>query len=1055
MNSRTSKIFWRVLKVFGVITGIVSLLFSVAIWIISKEKDEWLLGQIQAYMRQSQSGELKIGKAELLVLRNFPDVTLELDSIDYFEHVDSLRAAAENPILHADQVFLAVKLLPLLERKLEVTEINLINAQINIEEDSTGTLNISRALSKPARQKKIVKKTTPKQTVPKATEEKKVAPKPAPLPKTEPHPPLQIDLQNLFLSEILITWKASADPIPSIVLLREIDCEFSRQEQTVTAEIRADQQIRSININGITIPSGDVSIDADLTYEIEKQRLSIDQGEIHYDVFSASVIGTYEHAKKQYLDLQVDASSNDLQLLSAIIKPEVLRHNPDLLKNVDVYIKGRVHGEVAKQLPQVDLNFGVKDLDFKFIKRPGSFQNIGFDGKFLSGSDPDFSKAILELKNIRGQLPGGYVKGHVKITDFVNPYLRYDMTVQAKMDGYDEIFRMDQLKKLKGKISIDAHFDGLLKEFSKHDTDNTRRSAVVLDNISFEISRTKQMISGLSGKIENNNNVVTIQEVKFSYGNNDVLLNASIENFVHFLFNQNNEIKAYGKWYSQQLFTKDFILDTLLSAEVQDRVSDLSFDFQLNTKRNEVATSDKPDIVFNIQNLNAKFDKLPDIRQLNTIGVLSRRSGEPHLSVEKFQIALPIGTVDVTGDLVIPKKDLWKLSAHVRLNKFPWTYVRELVAELREGDEPKAKNILVSEMDIVNSDVYLDATLIPFPFDITGVTIEKGWASYATPKRSVVAAKNIKLSLENLFFIHPNNTGVITGLKSTKGNISLKQVTVPGMNRSDYNISVEGKDNLLTIDFVRVTPRIENQKGLLTMDISKKEIAYHLQMEAQGADLEYFIERFSKKKNLLNGQIDYSVDLQTRAADWSEVVKNVRGKIEITGNNLLLYGVDVDNVLRKYEKSQNFNLTDLGAVVVAGPVGLAVTKGSDFISLAKVSLDSTQQTRIQHLYAKWSIDNKQLSTEDVAFATLANRIAFNGQIDFGNDSIPGLTIAVIDKNGCSLMDQKLYGKMNNLQTGKLNITKTLLGSVINFVNAVVGKDCKPVYNGRVEAPITQ
>ncbi len=50
------------------------------------------------------------------------------------------------------------------------------------------------------------------------------------------------------------------------------------------------------------------------------------------------------------------------------------------------------------------------------------------------------------------------------------------------------------------------------------------------------------------------------------------------------------------------------------------------------------------------------------------------------------------------------------------------------------------------------------------------------------------------------------------------------------------------------------------------------------------------------------------------------------------------------------------------------------------------------------------------------------------------------------------MDQKLYGKTTDLKTGKLNITKAIFGSVINFVNVIVGKDCKPVYTGTVKAP---
>jgi AsmA protein len=219
----------------------------------------------------------------------------------------------------------------------------------------------------------------------------------------------------------------------------------------------------------------------------------------------------------------------------------------------------------------------------------------------------------------------------------------------------------------------------------------------------------------------------------------------------------------------------------------------------------------------------------------------------------------------------------------------------------------------------------------------------------------------------------------------------------------------------------------------------------------EGAHLDYFVKKYYKKK-LMEGLIDYSLDIATKGSTLAQAKENLSGEIEIRGDSLLLYGMDVDDILKKYRKSQNFNLTDVGAVLIAGPVGLAVTKGSDFVSLATVNFNSNQQTRIKSLLTKWKLKDRQLSTEDVAFSTHQNRIAFDGQIDFAKDSIPGLTISVVDKNGCSLMDQKLYGKMGKIQTGKLNVTKTLLGSVINFANAIVGKDCKPVYTGQVKDP---
>jgi AsmA protein len=203
----------------------------------------------------------------------------------------------------------------------------------------------------------------------------------------------------------------------------------------------------------------------------------------------------------------------------------------------------------------------------------------------------------------------------------------------------------------------------------------------------------------------------------------------------------------------------------------------------------------------------------------------------------------------------------------------------------------------------------------------------------------------------------------------------------------------------------------------------------------------------------MKGTIDYSLDIHSSGSTWEILKQNMAGEIAITGDSLHLSGVDIDKLLRKFERSQNFNLTDVGAILIAGPVGLAVTKGTDFVSLATINLNPKHHTFIKELHTTWRLKDRQLITKDVAFATLQNRVAFDGRIDFARDSIPGLTIAVVDKNGCSLMDQKLYGKTSDLKTGKLNIAKTLFGSVINFVNVIVGKDCKPVYTGRVKPPL--
>ena len=185
--------------------------------------------------------------------------------------------------------------------------------------------------------------------------------------------------------------------------------------------------------------------------------------------------------------------SKDLEFLSFIIKPEVLKKNPNLLKQGSIYAKGRVFGELNNQPIQYDITFGMKDLSLQLPDKLGIFRNVGFDGKFSSGKVKDFSEANLEINNLRGLLPGGFIKGQFTVKNFVNPYVNYKLDALLKLDGYDKIFQMDFLKDLKGTISVQANFDGLFKLITRHQMDDRRSSIITLNNLSFIFDQIKSV----------------------------------------------------------------------------------------------------------------------------------------------------------------------------------------------------------------------------------------------------------------------------------------------------------------------------------------------------------------------------------------------------------------------------------------------------------------------------------------------------------------------------------------------------------------------------------
>ena len=79
----------------------------------------------------------------------------------------------------------------------------------------------------------------------------------------------------------------------------------------------------------------------------------------------------------------------------------------------------------------------------------------------------------------------------------------------------------------------------------------------------------------------------------------------------------------------------------------------------------------------------------------------------------------------------------------------------------------------------------------------------------------------------------------------------------------------------------------------------------------------------------------------------------------LEGKNLKIYGIDLDDVIQKYKRSQQFNLADVGAVMFAGPAGLAVTKGTDFARLAFTKAGDS--TEVNHFVADWNMKNGVLA----------------------------------------------------------------------------------------------
>ena len=74
------------------------------------------------------------------------------------------------------------------------------------------------------------------------------------------------------------------------------------------------------------------------------------------------------------------------------------------------------------------------------------------------------------------------------------------------------------------------------------------------------------------------------------------------------------------------------------------------------------------------------------------------------------------------------------------------------------------------------------------------------------------------------------------------------------------------------------------------------------------------------------------------------------------------------------------------------------------------------------------------------------------KLDPGSDSLK-VTVAVLDKNRCSVFSQAIFGSLENIQYTEPKLVSTMLGPVTNLFEGALGSDCTPFYEGRLKHPM--
>jgi uncharacterized protein involved in outer membrane biogenesis len=312
--------------------------------------------------------------------------------------------------------------------------------------------------------------------------------------------------------------------------------------------------------------------------------------------------------------------------------------------------------------------------------------------------------------------------------------------------------------------------------------------------------------------------------------------------------------------------------------------------------------------------------------------------------------------------------------------------------------------------------------------------------------------RNLELNVTDLSFSGDDKQKTLANI-SLAGNARCGSMKIKRLEVSDLRLTMKGEKGVFEIAPISMDFYGGAGKGSLRADLSGDVPRYSIKLSASRFSSEQFLAGFSDKK-IVKGEMDFFAQLTAAGENSREMKRGLGGEVTLKGENLFLYGLDLDQLLTKIEESRSFSLVDVGAYFFVGPFGTLFTKGYNFADIAVHAKGG--QSAVRQLVSKWRLTRGVAEAEDVALATNRHRLAIKGKLDFVGDRFDNMTVAVVDKKGCAALTQKISGPFNKPQVEKVNVLTSLVAPVLGLVGKVgklfTGGKCKVFYTGSVKPP---
>jgi hypothetical protein len=520
------------------------------------------------------NAELQVKNSDVTIFQNFPNVSLDLIGV-------SLQTKTEN-ILTANHLYFGFNIKDILNKNYHIQIITIDSATINLKIDENGKSNLD-----------IVKSSKEQESN---------------------NTNFLIDLEKVKLKRVNFNFNdlQSNQNYKTQIKEAEFDGRFKNTEFKLNVYADAFvNQITSSNVN--FVKDKNVVLKANIAVNNNKKTYAFKNAELKINELDLLLNGLIT-GKQVGSEVQLDFDSKKISiatlfsLLPIKIPAEVLAYE----SKGNVFFKGTVNGLISPvSNPKIVFDFGVSNGSINNKKLNIELNNISMVGKFNNGAKQDLTTSLLVLNNIKAKLANDQINGDITIENLASAKLDLALAGTMNLENLFQLFPIKAIESIKGNIGFDTKIKANLAD---KNTSNIWKQAGNYGKFNLLVNNLKvkdfdKKIDNLEANFALNGANLDIEKCNVNLNQSDVKISGSLNNFLGYLFGNNENLTANINYNSNYVDMEHviFMPETKKSTTTESKYNlPQNIDLQINANIDKFKYNN-----FIANNLSCKIQVLP------------------------------------------------------------------------------------------------------------------------------------------------------------------------------------------------------------------------------------------------------------------------------------------------------------------------------------------------------------------------------------------------------------------------------------------------------------